>query len=84
MIDVPDAVSEDPFFDLLGLAAELFQIVDVLLKVLIKQLLCIAVHLQLGSLSSAAFFSFYCFISSSEEESSELKKLRLSLIVISK
>jgi hypothetical protein len=39
VVHVPDAVAKDALLDLLGLAAELLQVVDVFLEILLEELL---------------------------------------------
>jgi hypothetical protein len=67
MIDVPDSIAEDPFLDFFCFTSKLLEVVNILLKVLIKQFLCMDGCLPLGSLSSAAFRSASCYGSSSDE-----------------
>jgi hypothetical protein len=79
MVDVPDAITENLLLDLFGLAAELLQVVDVLLEILLKELFWVVRDVPLGSRSSAALRLDWLTGSSSEEEAST-KKLRLSVI----
>lgn len=51
MIDVPDAITEYAFLDFFGSVAELLQVVDVLLEILLKELLWIVTSVPLGSRS---------------------------------
>jgi len=68
VIHVPDSISKYLFFYLLRSLSELFQVIDVFLKILIEQLLFISWHVRSGSRTSMAFFSFYfCWTSPSED-----------------
>jgi hypothetical protein len=55
MVDVPDAIAKYALLDLFGPVAELLQVVDVLLEILLKELLFIGTGVPLGSRSSATF-----------------------------
>jgi len=50
VVDVPDSISKDSLFHLFGLFAKLDEIVDVLLKIFVKELLWIGHNIPEGSL----------------------------------
>ena len=70
MVHIPYAVTEHTFLHLFGLATELLEVVDILLKILLEELLCVEKEVPLGSRSYAALRSASATGSSSEEEGS--------------
>lgn len=79
MVDVPDAITKNLLLDFFGLAAELLEVVDVFLEILLEELLWVGGDVPLGSRSSATLRLGWLTGSSSEEEAST-KKLRLSVM----
>jgi hypothetical protein len=50
MVDIPDAISEHTFLHFFGLLAELDEVVNVLLKVLVEEFLWVKATVPEGSL----------------------------------